>query len=54
MRLTVALARQQRWRAAGQRERAEAHRENATKELDRADRLCDANRDRFSAPERPR
>jgi hypothetical protein len=28
--ITVALARQQRWRAAGQRERAEAHRERAS------------------------
>jgi hypothetical protein len=37
--VTVALARQQRWRAVGQRERAEAHREKAHEELRRTDRI---------------
>ena len=30
--VTIAMARQQRWRAAGQRERSEAHREKAALE----------------------
>jgi SHS2 domain-containing protein len=38
--ITVAMARQQRWRAAGQRERSEAHREKATQERERAGRLA--------------
>jgi hypothetical protein len=38
--ITVAMARQQRWRAAGQRERSEAHREKATQERERAARLA--------------
>ena len=42
--VTVAMARQQRWRAAGQRERAEAHREQATAERKRAERLKAAAR----------
>ena len=37
--VTVALARQQRWRAVGQRERAEAHREKAHEELRRTDQI---------------
>jgi len=37
--VTVALARQQRWRAVGQRERAEAHREKAIEELRRNERI---------------
>jgi hypothetical protein len=36
--ITVAMARQERWRAAGQRERGEAHREKATHERERAAR----------------
>src|SRR3954468_21173950 len=42
--VTVAMARQQRWRAAGQRERAEAHRERAIVERERAARLAEAAR----------
>jgi hypothetical protein len=42
--VTVAMARQQRWRAAGQRERAEAHREHAVVERERAARLAEAAR----------
>jgi len=42
--VTVAMARQQRWRAAGQRERSEAHREKATQERERAERLADRMR----------
>jgi len=38
--VTVAMAKQQRWRAAGQRERSEAHREKATQERERAERLA--------------
>ena len=34
--VTIAMARQQRWRAAGQRERSEAHREKASLERERA------------------
>jgi hypothetical protein len=41
--VTVAMARQQRWRAAG-RERAEAHREPATAGRERAERLQAAAR----------
>jgi len=37
--VTVAFARQQRWRAAGQRERAEAHREKAIEEMNRTGQL---------------
>jgi ANTAR domain len=39
--LTVAIARQQRWRAASQRERAEAHRERAHADAQRARRLAE-------------
>jgi len=38
--VTIALARQQRWRAAGQRERSELHREKAALERERVDRLA--------------
>jgi hypothetical protein len=38
--VSVAIARQQRWRAAGQRERAEAHVEKARAETVRARRLA--------------
>jgi hypothetical protein len=38
--VTVAMAKQQRWRAAGQRERSEAHREKATQERERAARIA--------------
>jgi hypothetical protein len=37
--VTIAMARQQRWRAAGQRERTEAHRERASLERARAEQL---------------
>ena len=37
--VTVAIARQQRWRAAGQRERAEAHRERSLVVQERTRRL---------------
>jgi hypothetical protein len=39
--VTVAMARQQRWRAAGQRERSEAQREQASHERARAQLLAD-------------
>ena len=39
--VTVAMARQQRWRAAGQRERSEAQRENASLERERAHLLAE-------------
>jgi ANTAR domain-containing protein len=42
--VTVAMARQQRWRAAGQRERSEAHREKASLERARAVRLAESLR----------
>lgn len=48
--VTVAMARQQRWRAAGQRERSEAHREKASRERERAERLTAFLR---SAKDRP-
>jgi hypothetical protein len=38
--VTVAMARQQRWRAAGQRERSEAQREQASHERARVERLA--------------
>ena len=37
--VAVALARQQRWRAAGQVERAEAHRQKALQERRRTERI---------------
>lgn len=47
--VTVAMAREQRWRAAGQRERSEAQREKATQERRRAQRLAaDIRKDRPS------
>jgi hypothetical protein len=39
--VTIAMARQQRWRAAGQRERSELHREKASLERARADQLAE-------------
>ena len=51
--VTVAMARQQRWRAAGQRERSEAQREKASLERARTERLAEslrASRDRPSLP----
>ena len=47
--VTIAMARQQRWRAAGQRERSEAHREKAAHERERTERL--AERIRKDAPQ---
>jgi hypothetical protein len=39
--VTVAMARQQRWRAAGQRERSEAQREQASHERERTQLLAE-------------
>src|SRR6266536_1910467 len=44
--LTIAMARQQRWRAAAQRERTEAHREKASLERERTQRLAEKLRAR--------
>jgi hypothetical protein len=44
--VTIAMARQQRWRAAGQRERTEAQREKASLERERAQALTEMMRAR--------
>jgi hypothetical protein len=44
--VTIAMARQQWWRAAGQRERTEAHREKASLERQRAQALAEKLRAR--------
>ena len=44
--VTIAMARQQRWRAAGQRERTEAHREKASLERERAQAMTEKLRAR--------
>ena len=49
--VTVSLVRQQRWRAVGQRERAEAHREKAHEEVRRTERMLKKGQRGGSSPE---
>jgi len=51
--ISVATARQQRWRAAGQRERAEAHRQIASVERERAHALSEKLRRSNDQPDGP-